>query len=78
MSFESECPICMDAIEGLYNRVITECGHTFHCSCLMQNTAHNGYGCPYCRTVMAKDTEQDDDTEGEEEDEYDLEIKDII
>ena len=51
---QNECPICMDDIIGLSNRVTTECGHTFHCSCLMQNAAHNGFGCPYCRTTMAE------------------------
>ena len=61
---QNECPICMETIEGLCNRVVTECGHAFHCSCLMQNTAHNGFGCPYCRTKMAEEPE-----EPEEEDE---------
>ena len=51
---QNECPICMDDIIGLNNRVTTECGHAFHCSCLMQNAAHNGFGCPYCRTTMAE------------------------
>ena len=61
-----ECPICMESIEGLCNRVVTECGHSFHCACLMQNAAHNGFGCPYCRTVMA--TEPLEEEEDEEED----------
>lgn len=56
-----ECPICMDTIEGLCNRVVTECGHAFHCSCLMQNIAHNGFGCPYCRTKMADEPEECDE-----------------
>lgn len=63
-----ECPICMDVIEFNKNCVTTECGHSFHCSCLMQNTAHNGFGCPYCRSKMAEEPEEDDD---DEEDEYD-------
>ena len=75
---QNECPICMDDIIGLSNRVTTECGHTFHCSCLMQNAAHNGFGCPYCRTTMAEipdDSDSDDSDESnsfyndEEEDE---------
>lgn len=65
-----ECPICMDTIEGLCNRVVTECGHAFHCSCLMQNTAHNGFGCPYCRTKMAEEPEEEDD---EDRDDYSIE-----
>lgn len=64
----AECPICMDAIEGLCNRVVTECGHAFHCACLMQNASHNGFGCPYCRTAMAtepvNDDEDDEDDDG--------------
>ena len=66
----NECPICMDAIEGVCNKVVTECGHAFHCSCLMKNAAHNGFGCPYCRTAMAETPAEDDD---EEDDEYDEE-----
>lgn len=64
-----ECPICMDTIEGLRNRVVTECGHAFHCSCLTQNAAHNGFGCPYCRTKMAEEPEEEEDEEDEEDDE---------
>ncbi len=59
---QNECPICMDLISGANNRVVTECGHSFHCSCLMQNTAHNGFGCPFCRTKMAEEPEYDDET----------------
>lgn len=50
-----ECPICMDQIEEEKNRVTTECGHCFHASCLMTNIAHNGFGCPYCRTAMTEE-----------------------
>ncbi len=52
-----ECPICMEVIVTTKNIVITECGHTFHCSCLMANVAHNGFSCPYCRTAMAEEVE---------------------
>lgn len=52
-----ECPICMDQIEEKKNRVTTECGHCFHASCLMTNIAHNGFGCPYCRTAMTEEVE---------------------
>ena len=52
-----DCPICMEVIETTKNIVVTECGHTFHCSCLMTNVAHNGFSCPYCRTVMAEEVE---------------------
>jgi len=56
-----ECPICLCDIEGPNNQVTTECGHSFHCSCLMQNVAHNGFDCPYCRTAMAQDVYDSDD-----------------
>ena len=58
-----DCPICLDAIDvtQVNNKVTTECGHTFHCNCLMQSCAHNGFGCPYCRTVMATTPEDEDD-----------------
>ena len=62
-----ECPICMDAIDASKNSVVTDCGHTFHCSCLMQNAAHNGFGCPYCRSTMANEP-QEEDEEDEEDD----------
>ena len=66
-----ECPICMDNID-FNNKVTTECGHCFHTSCLMRNIAHNGFGCPYCRTTLAevpKEEEEDawsDYDDGEE------------
>ena len=58
-----ECPICMDPIDGEKNKVVTECGHCFHSNCLMTNIVHNGFGCPYCRTVMAEVPEDDDESE---------------
>lgn len=65
-----ECPICMDDIMEV-NFVITECGHTFHTSCLMKNAAHNGFGCPYCRAVMAEVPEDDEDDESSVEEDDD-------
>ena len=55
------CPICLDNISGSKNIVITECGHSFHCSCLMTNVSHNGFKCPYCRTKMCETNESSDD-----------------
>jgi hypothetical protein len=71
-----DCPICMDCIETSKNCVTTECGHCFHTNCLMQSVATNGFGCPYCRTVMAQVTDDESTVyPGEEdEDEYDEEI----
>jgi hypothetical protein len=64
-----ECPICMDPIEEK-NKVITECGHCFHTSCLMKNVAHNGFRCPYCRDAMAE--ELADNNSDEEYDEFSI------
>jgi len=58
-----DCPICMDVIDIKKNCVTTECGHCFHASCLMANVAHNGFDCPYCRSAMAEEPEDDDETE---------------
>ena len=59
-----DCPICMDCIESsTKNCVTTECGHCFHTNCLMKSVAHNGFGCPYCRTAMAEQPEEDDEDE---------------
>lgn len=63
-----ECPICMEDVFSGKNCVVTECGHSFHTSCLMTNVAHNGFGCPYCRTEMAAEQEDDSDDEAEDED----------
>jgi len=74
-----DCPICMEDIECTKNCITTECGHCFHASCLMKSVAHNGFGCPYCRTTMAEDVKEDDDEEDDwesvesfEDDEYAL------
>lgn len=56
-----ECPICMECILDTKNKVTTECGHCFHTNCLMTSVAHNGFGCPYCRTAMAEEIEGDSD-----------------
>lgn len=61
MSDHCECPICMDVIDVTKNCVVTDCGHKFHCSCLMQNAVHNGFGCPFCRTAMADQPKEEDD-----------------
>ena len=60
---ENSCPICMDDIDINKNCIVTECGHKFHCSCLMKNAATNGFGCPMCRTVMAEQLADDDSDE---------------
>lgn len=61
-----DCPICMDVIEMTKNFTTTDCGHCFHTNCLMQSVAHNGFGCPYCRTKMAEEPEPDEESEWSE------------
>jgi len=67
-----ECSICMDNINVKNNYVVTECGHSYHTSCLMTNVTYNGYDCPYCRTKLADaqaaNDDNDDETHIEEED----------
>ena len=67
----NECPICMDNIEDMCNKVITECGHIFHCSCLMKNVNHNGFKCPCCRSKMADESDGDsnDESDGDSDEE---------
>ena len=61
MNTQKDCPICMEIIDFNKNCVTTECGHCFHTNCLMTSVAHNGFGCPYCRTAMAEAVDDDDD-----------------
>lgn len=68
MSSNNDCPICMEAIETMAkNYCVTECGHCFHTNCLMQSVAHNGFGCPYCRTKMAEEPEPEEESVWSEE-----------
>ncbi len=71
MSAQIECPICFEVVEVNRNCVTTECGHCFHANCLMQSVAHNGFGCPYCRTIMVEVPEEEDESDGYFTDDYD-------
>lgn len=64
-----ECPICLFEIDNNNNnnKVTTECGHTFHCRCLMQNIAHNGFTCPLCRSIMVDEVNNDEDSDDDSE-----------
>ena len=62
-----ECPICFDEIVGNINIITTECGHTFHCKCLMHNASVNGFGCPMCRQVMVEEGKDDEDSDSDDE-----------
>ena len=57
------CPICMDDLEESTNRVNTECGHSFHTSCLMASVANLGFGCPCCRAEMAEEPTEENEEE---------------
>lgn len=62
------CSICLDDIDLNKNKLITECGHIFHTSCLLKNASINGFQCPMCRTVLVEEPEDDDDDDDEAED----------
>lgn len=65
----NECPICFENIDITKNCVTTECGHSFHTSCLMKNIAFNGFECPYCRTEMAEELDDSDSNDSDYEEE---------
>ncbi len=49
----TECPICFDEFVGECNKIVTECGHKFHYTCLTKYTETNtGTGCPSCRAKL--------------------------
>lgn len=51
----TKCSICLEPVQGPTNIIVAECGHTFHCLCLMTNVA---VGCPHCQA-----SDDDDDVE---------------
>ena len=74
MTTALECPICMDAIDTCKNCLTTECGHTFHSTCMMKNVSVNGFNCPCCRHEMVEGEKEEGDLwqDGEEEEPIDL------
>jgi hypothetical protein len=81
----TECPICLDEIDAVKNRVVTECGHCFHSACLIKHAILNNVACPLCRTDLAdipeeesssyyysSDSDSSSDDEGEEEKEEEV------
>ena len=69
------CAICLDDIQECKNCTTTECGHTFHSTCIFQNLCHR-IECPMCRVeLIAMPNEEDDDgddgDDGEDGDEDD-------
>jgi len=64
-----ECCICMECISTT-NKTTTECGHTFHSSCIFKNLSQR-VECPMCRKELVElpeeetlyDSEEDDDSD---------------
>lgn len=66
-----ECPICLSNITDIEKDIVTtNCGHTFHTSCLIQNVLQNGANCPYCRGVMTTHIKSQEEEEFENLQEY--------
>jgi len=71
MACNSDCPICFETITLKVNRIITECGHEFHCSCLMKSVTTSNFDCPLCRAALAEaPVEEEDDDDNYSEQEY--------
>jgi hypothetical protein len=47
----NECPICINELVKTENYTITQCGHEFHFSCLIQSCRQRN-SCPICRTNL--------------------------
>ena len=64
----SDCCICMEIINDT-NKTTTECGHTFHSSCIFRNLAQR-IECPMCRKELVEPPPEidDDDSEFNEDD----------
>ena len=74
-----DCPICLTLIDlNSKNFVSTECGHQFHCRCLMTHVSHNGYSCPFCRQNMLKGTNTSIEETNTSIDETNTSIDDFI
>ena len=51
-NLDKYCPICFEIIGCEQNCTITECRHTFHTTCIIQNVIIIGIRCPLCRINM--------------------------
>ena len=60
VSRRNECPVCLDVI-GEKNYTVTECGHTFHATCIFINMRMSSTSCPLCREELIPDLSFDDD-----------------
>lgn len=55
IKFGENCPICYDDIISRYDAFLTDCGHSFHLSCIINYDYKNIYNklgifCPICRS----------------------------
>lgn len=64
-----DCCICMEIITDT-NKTTTECGHTFHSSCIFRNLSQR-IECPMCRKELIEPTEEELDDEDGDDDEDD-------
>ena len=68
----TDCSICLEVLDGVHNRLTTDCGHCFHTNCFLQNVSHNGFACPNCRNQLVEEpNDEDDDEDDYDEDDYD-------
>ena len=58
-----ECPICYEVILKRINKTITECGHVFHSTCIIQHVLLNNIACPLCRDPLADIQDDEPDEE---------------
>lgn len=76
MTSLTTCCICLDDLTFGTNCMTTECGHSFHTSCMMKNVSHNGFACPMCRFTLAEEVDDDDDdSDFEDDEEYDDDLE---
>lgn len=69
----TECSICLEVLDGVHNRLTTDCGHCFHTNCFLQNVSHNGFACPNCRNQLVEEPDCESDDEDDYDDDYDSE-----
>ena len=73
----TDCSICLEVLEGVHNRLTTDCGHCFHTNCFLQNVSHNGFACPNCRNQLVEEpNDESDDEDDYDEDDYDEDVYD--
>lgn len=54
------CSICCDQVLENKNKIVLECGHSFHVTCMFTLMSHNDKKCPNCRkeiTYQVKENE---------------------